>query len=156
MSRSGYHDDTDDMWAMIRWRGAVASAIGGKRGQAALREILAALDAMPVKELAAESLVTSEGDYCTLGVLGQARGLDMSSIDPEDREAVAKAFGISGAMAAEIMFENDEAFDGHYWNGTTYVPYANVDAARWSYMRKWVADQIKPVDGVMGAEGGGE
>lgn len=40
MSRSGYTDE-DDIWAMIRWRGAVTSAIRGKRGQQALREWVA-------------------------------------------------------------------------------------------------------------------
>ena len=47
MSRSGYSDDIDDNWAHIMWRGRVASSIRGKRGQAMLRELLAALDAMP-------------------------------------------------------------------------------------------------------------
>jgi hypothetical protein len=47
MSRSGYSDDHSE-WDLIRWRGAVASAIRGKRGQAFLRELLVALDAMPV------------------------------------------------------------------------------------------------------------
>lgn len=32
MSRCGYSDDYDQ-WALIRWRGAVESAIRGKRGQ---------------------------------------------------------------------------------------------------------------------------
>ena len=47
MSRSGYTDDYDDgyEWANIRWRGAVKSAIRGKRGQATLKAIL---DAMAV------------------------------------------------------------------------------------------------------------
>ena len=69
MSRSGYTDDYDG-WDLIRWRGAVHSAIRGRRGQAALREIIAALDALPEKWLAANSLETADGDYCTLGALG--------------------------------------------------------------------------------------
>lgn len=51
MSRSGYADWCDDNWAMIRWRGAVASAVRGKRGQAFLRELATTLDAMPEKRL---------------------------------------------------------------------------------------------------------
>jgi len=47
MSRSGYSDDCDDQWSLICWRGAVKSAIRGKRGQAFLKEMLAALDALP-------------------------------------------------------------------------------------------------------------
>jgi hypothetical protein len=57
VSRSGYVDDMCDEWALIRYRGAVASAIRGKRGQAFLREMLAALDAMPEKRLTAGALV---------------------------------------------------------------------------------------------------
>jgi len=34
MSRSGYVDNGDiEQWDLIRWRGAVASAIRGKRGE---------------------------------------------------------------------------------------------------------------------------
>ena len=55
MSRSGYHDGIDQ-WDLIRWRGAVASAIRGKRGQAFLREMLDALDALPEPKLIAHDL----------------------------------------------------------------------------------------------------
>ena len=58
MSRSGYTDDFDDQWALIRWRGAVTSAIRGKRGQEFLREMAAAMDAMPEKSLSQKSLNT--------------------------------------------------------------------------------------------------
>lgn len=111
MNRSGYTDDfCDDNWALIRWRGAVASAIRGKRGQAFLRELLAALDAMPEKRLGANALrEDATGDYCALGALGAARGMDIESITPDDRSDVADAFGVAEALAAEIMYENDEA-----------------------------------------------
>ena len=54
MSRSGYHDDCEG-WDLIR--GAVKSAIRGRRGQAFLKEMLAALDALPEKRLITEDLV---------------------------------------------------------------------------------------------------
>ena len=60
MSRSGYSEDCDG-WALVRWRGAVKSAIRGQRGQAFLRELLAALDAIPDKRLIAEELVDAQG-----------------------------------------------------------------------------------------------
>ncbi len=161
MSRSGYTDDIDDQWALIRWRGAVASAIRGKRGQQALREILAALDALPEKRLASESLVTEDGEFCTLGALGKARGIDLEPIDPEDRDAVARVFGISEALAAEIMYENDEQIDKWEWVrvdicgpvrpnypdwGRQYkdvrVPVRNAAERRWGYMRDWVARHL--------------
>ncbi len=134
MSRSCYSEDIDT-WQLIRWRGAVASAINGKRGQAFLRELLEALDAMSVKELYTDDLKTDAGQYCTLGVLGEKRGVALSEIDPEDSDLVATTFGISDAMAREIMYQNDEA-DG-YWTKDT-------PASRWTRMRDWVQQQIKP------------
>ena len=161
MSRSGYSDDSDDCdnWAMIRWRGAVKQAISGARGQAMLRELVQALDALPEKRLAAGSLVTADGGYCALGALGRARGMDMAQIDPEDREAVAKAFGVAEALAAEVMYLNDEggppqetAFNFvvcgpmRPWERHTQLrwkqnPQAN--AVRWGQMRAWAVANLK-------------
>ena len=45
MSRSGYSDDCDT-WPLICWRGAVASALRGRRGQQFLIELRDALDAI--------------------------------------------------------------------------------------------------------------
>lgn len=160
MSRSGYSDECYGR-ELVMWRGAVNSAIKGKRGQSMLRETLAALDAMPVKELIAHELV-QEGEFCTLGVVGHARGIDMSTIDPEDRDGVAKAFGIAPALAAEIVFMNDESFDDYKWvnaeicgpmrpqypycehhSRTVRMEIENAPAKRWQYMRDWIASNIK-------------
>lgn len=169
MSRSGYTDDygDDDPLAMGRWRAAVNSALNGKRGQAALREVLAALDAMPEKALIGESLVTADGDYCTLGVLGAKRGLDMTTVDPEDWDAVAALFGIAPAMVREIVWENDEGtstceyvdvvicgpMPPHHFKPYGYkyhertvrveIDPAIVAQRRWQRMRNWVASHIK-------------
>lgn len=132
MSRSGYNDDCGG-WDLIRWRGAVNSALKGKRGQAFLAELRDALDAMPDKRLIADSL-QAEGEFCTIGVLGAKRGVDMAVLDPDDREAVGEAFGISPAMASEIVFMNDEGS----WQ-------AETPEQRWTRMRDWVESNIKQV-----------
>ena len=158
MSRSGYSDDCDG-WALIRWRGAVTQAIRGARGQAMLRELMQALDALPEKTLAADSLVTADGEYCALGALGRARGIDMSTIDPEDCAAVAGAFGIAKALAAEIMFLNDDGVANRWgtpinfvvcgpmrqWESRTqlrWVQDPGIGRARWASMRAWVEGQL--------------
>lgn len=110
MSRAGYCDEIDS-WALIRWRGAVKSAIRGKRGQAFIKELKAALKAMPVKRLIANELKTTDGEVCALGALGVARGIETKSLDPHDYHSVAGAFNISEALAREIMYENDEYYD---------------------------------------------
>ena len=119
-----------EQWDLIRWRGAVKSAIRGKRGQKLLREMLEALDAMPVKELIAGSLQEQDGGVCALGALAQRKGIDVSAIDPEESKDVAKAFGIADALAREIAFENDEQ------------QHLITPEQRWKYMREWVASRI--------------
>jgi hypothetical protein len=90
--------------------------------------MLAALDAMPAKRLIARALV-QDGEACALGAVAQARGLDVSGVDPEDYEQVAKVFGIAEALAREIEFENDD--------------YHTTEGRRWEYMRCWVLDNIR-------------
>ena len=133
MSRSGYSDDCNGAELNL-WRGAVNSAINGKRGQAFLRETLAALDAMPDKKLTTDTLhEPANGEFCTLGAVGASRSLDMKPLEYSDRGHIARAFGISEAMAAEIMFENDEG----NWRGT------ETPEQRWARMRAWVHGNIK-------------
>jgi hypothetical protein len=161
MSRSGYiKDDGDDPLALGRWRGRVASALRGKRGQAFLRDLAASLDAMPERRLIANEL-EADGEFCALGVLGAARGIDMAKLDPDDEYQIAEAFGIAPCMAQEIVFENDERLTDYEWVGVTIYgpvrPYwpefgkhtmqvkvqrQDVDADRWKHMRAWVQEQL--------------
>lgn len=158
MSRHGYSMDGDfTNWDAIRWRGALKSAVRGARGQAALRELLAALDALPEKRLAAGVLATAEGEFCALGALGAARGMALERLDPEDLWAVAQAFGIPRTLAAEVMFQNDESADElvpfnfevcgpmRPWERHRKLRWrGNPRAAeiRFNKVREWVARQI--------------
>ena len=128
MSRSGYSDDLEIL-SLGRWRGQVASAIRGKRGQALLRETLAALDVMPVKELITNELEFA-GQFCTLGVVGAARGIDMQGLDPEEYNWVAEKFDIAHQLVQEIVYLNDECGQDE------------TSAQRWVRMRQWVASEI--------------
>lgn len=136
MSRSGYIDDYHDQWSLICWRGAVASAIRGKRGQAFLREMLAAMDALPEKRLITNELeipvtgLPMGGDVCALGAVGRARGLAMGDIDTYDIELVAFKFGIPHSLACEIMHENDE-----HWRPET-------PEERFVRVRKWIESKL--------------
>ena len=130
MSRSGYSDDCENYGL---WRGAVMRATSGKRGQAFLIELADSLDAMPDKRLITDELV-SDGAYCTLGVIGAKRGLDMTEINVEDTKAIGKLFGIAHALAAEIVYENDEGYLGR--------SESDITERRWTRMRKWVDERI--------------
>lgn len=128
MSRSGYSYDLDN-WDLIRYRGRVASAMRGKRGQAFLRELLDALDALPAPRLIENSFV-HQGEFCALGAIGARRGIDLSKFDPECPSGVGDAFGIADCLAKEVMFENDD-----YWRETP--------EQRFQRMRKWVIEHLK-------------
>jgi hypothetical protein len=129
MSRAGYCDDIDQ-WQLIRWRGQVASATRGRRGQAFLRELIDALDALPDKRLISREL--QEGEHvCAIGSVGVRRGIDLSKLDPHDGETLSAVFGIAEPLVREIEFMNDEAV----WQETP--------EERWRRMREWAIDNLK-------------
>lgn len=129
MSRSGYSDDYE--YGQL-WRAAVDRALFGARGQGFLRKLRAALDAMPTKRLITDEIANKAGDVCAMGAVDPT-----AHLDPDDRHAVAKHFGIAPAMAAEIAYQNDEGA----WNTET-------PEQRWTRMRAWVDRQIGPDDSV--------
>lgn len=86
---------------------------------------------MPEKRLIADALET-DGEVCAIGAAGKARGIDMSLLEPEDGDGVAAAFDISRALALEIVYMNDEAFD------------RETPEERFLKMREWIAGRIRP------------
>lgn len=139
MSRHGYSDfyDSDDNGAL--YRGRVERVITSIRGQAFMREMVACLDAMPVKQLAAEVFVEPDPyaddgalQVCAMGAVALARGIDTTGLSEAEPMYVADALGIHEILAAEIAYMNDEWFD-------------RVDAnVRHARMRDWAASQIIP------------
>ena len=131
MSRSGYTDDCyDDQWQAIMWRGAVASAIRGKRGQAFLRELIDALDAMPERRLIAHDL-EKDGAVCAIGSVGTRRGVEMGKLDPKEPSQIAEAFGIAAPLVREIEWYNDEGGNSR-----------ETPEDRWRRMRTWAEKML--------------
>lgn len=130
MSRSGYSHNLEN-WSLICWRGQVASAMRGKRGQSFFIDLLAALDAMPDKRLIANNLERPTGEVCALGALGRARGVNMQGLDPEEPAVVAGTFNIAEQLAQEVVYRNDEA-----------GPWKETPEDRFVRMRAWVASHI--------------
>ena len=122
MNRSDYSDDTGSPL----WRQAVHIATYSKRGQVFLKELLIALDALPRKELITSVLQDESGAVCAVGSVGRLRGLSIEENTECDRYEISQLFDIAPALAAEIMFVNDD------W-------YGHVDpATRYIKMRSWV------------------
>ena len=143
MSRSGYTDDCyDDQWQAIMWRGAVASAIRGKRGQAFFRELIDALDAMPERRLIAHDL-EKDGAVCAIGSVGTRRGVEMGKLDPEEPSQIAEAFGIAAPLVREIEWYNDEGGNSR-----------ETPEDRWRRMRAWAEKMLtQPAKPATSADG---
>lgn len=122
MSRTSWSEDfRDDAPAAVNlFQGNVKRSMRGKAGQAALRELEAALLAMPEKELYSGLFVGTTGAVCALGAVAVARkeatGLSRdealaacADVDPEDSEEEGEALGFPRLVAEAIVWENDEA-----------------------------------------------
>ena len=131
MSRSGYSDDCENIGM---YRGVVASATRGKRGQAFFRDLVSALDELTAKRLVSSELQTADGEVCAPGALGRRRGHDLGELVNAGRLTLGEVFGIAKQLAAETMYENDEA--GPYQGETP--------EERWTRVRAWAAEQIIP------------
>lgn len=137
MSRSGYSCDIEN-WALIRWRGAVNSAMKGKRGQAFFKEMRDSLLALPEKKLIYGSLSLG-GQVCSLGCVmvsrkmaegmsrEEALGVVEDNWSGDFLEDIPEELNIANAMAKEIMFENDD--DWHM---------SRTDEDRYNYILGWV------------------
>jgi hypothetical protein len=140
MGRSGYTEDGEiDALEFGRWRGRVASAIRGKRGQAFLTELVTSLDAMPEPKRLIKGDLRLGGEVCALGSIGRSRGLDLEAFDPEDHAGLAEDLGVAAILVQEVEWVNDEAV----WSETR--------EERWRRVREWAAGKIAAA----GASGGG-
>lgn len=122
MSRSGYSDDYEHL---ALYRQAVHLATTGHRGQAFLRKLRDALDAMPVKRLITDQIRNDSGEVCALGALDP-------TADDYAADGLARHFGIARSLAAEIVYVNDE-----WWTNRPETP-----EERWTRVRSWVDRQL--------------
>jgi hypothetical protein len=145
MSRSGYTEDYGEEFnnQLEFYRKAVDRAIWGKRGQVFLKDMLAALDALPNKRLVQYEFETEEGDVCALGSVARVKGVEVPKGDFGDDDgmsinahALGRKLNIAECLVREIMFENDEL--GSYYAGRDETP-----EDRFIRMRAWVASHIK-------------
>jgi hypothetical protein len=172
MSRSGYSDEGDH-WDMIRWRGAVKSAMRGKRGQAFLRELRDTLDAMPEKrlvsgafrrdtpEIVPKTVWKNDGGMqqeivnierppgvCTIGSVLVGRGMDDSKLG-QLNSAIEQTYGseLSEIVAKELGIAPALVAEVMYMNDEyTYDPDKEKPEDRWQRIRDWVEKQLSSED----------
>lgn len=131
MSRSGYTDECENL---NLYRASVERAIRGKRGQALLRDLRHALDAMPTKALA-YGMIEKDGEVCALGAVGRLRGVTLPNVSPDDygekNGALGTMLDIAPSLAAEVQYINDEASYSR-----------ETPEQRFKRVSKWVDDNL--------------
>jgi hypothetical protein len=136
-----------------------------------LKELVESLDSMEDKRLYPGSFATADGEFCALGIIGHNRGTKMDDLGDDydcDYKLVGQRFDIAPAMAAEIMYLNDEYLaqtfkwidveicgpmpPHHFrpWGYKTHIRSVNVlneehATERFTLMRKWAVENLKTV-----------
>lgn len=110
------------------FKASISRAVNSTGGQAMLKNLLSALDAMPYPRLIG-GVFEFDCDYCAIGALGKAAGLNVAKFSTEKLPELAATFGCPLVLIDVIMKTNDE--------GRRELP-----AQKWSRMRDWTAHQI--------------
>ena len=137
-------------------------AIEGKKGQEFLKKLLAALDAMELKELHTDDFKNKNGGLCAIGCYANHFKIRVDDLYSDDAFSISKRLGISKTLAFKIIFQNDEnlvndemridfllvgpvrprfpEWGSHHQ--VRYVPDPDAPRKRWEAMRQWVSDNI--------------
>lgn len=121
MSRITYAEEEDFPGQAELWDANRLRSLKGQKGQAALRELEAALLALPSKQLIADELEDAEGNVCAIGALARYKNYGGSLELPEPKnefeehvvsDAMIKVAGklsVPRLVAISIIERNDDA-----------------------------------------------
>lgn len=110
--RINYTDEEDRPGQFALWDANCRRSIKGKDGQRELRELEAALLALPEKRLIHGALTDNDGGVCAIACYAKHKGLDLSKFDPEDEsDEVGIAAGMPRLVAWQVVALNDITLD---------------------------------------------
>lgn len=110
--RLNYSEDEHFPGQFELWQSNCERSLRGRSGQAELRELHAALVALPEKRLIFGSLVDDEGGVCAVGAYARHKGLSLSNFDPEDEtDEVGIEAGMPRLVAWKVVEMNDIQFN---------------------------------------------
>lgn len=151
MSRAELNDCDDFPGQLDLYRANTERALSGKRGQAVLMELEAALIALPQKRLIRDAF-ECDGEVCAISALALKRQTeagkppeealkgvaDFLGGDYADADLVAARLKTSYNLAWEVMFLND---DRNGWDDK------RTPEQRYEQMLAWVRENIRPAAG---------
>jgi sugar phosphate isomerase/epimerase len=144
--RLNFNEGEDFPNQAFLWEANQQRSLKGKKGQAALRELEAALLSLPEKKLIKDELENADGQVCALGALAKHRGVQIpridwgseeySEFDEDDSERMslelAKNLGVPKMVAVAVVYENDDCW-----------PPTITPEGRYTKMLGWVRRQLK-------------
>jgi hypothetical protein len=120
------------------WQGNCNRSLMGRGGQKSLRELEAALLALPDKRLVSGEFDNGE-DVCAIGALARHRRIVPKSDPESEMEEVGVECGMPRLVAWKVVEVNDTYFDFRYEGGerVAYTP-----EERYSKVLEWVQLQL--------------
>ncbi len=110
--RLNYSEEEDRPGQFALWEANCRRSMRGKRGQQALRELEAALLALPEKRLIHNSLTDDDGGVCAIACYAKHKGVDLSRYDPEDEsDQVGIDAGMPRLVSWAVVALNDLTLD---------------------------------------------
>jgi hypothetical protein len=147
--RINYSEDEDYLGQFNLFQANCQRSIEGKAGQKSLRELEAALLALPEKRLIADELENAEGEVCAIGAIKKYRGVDVES-DPQEMEEVGVELGMPRLVAWKVVALNDfdngeyvEAFGPTYHGMKLWEFVPVTPERRYEMVLAWVRQQIQ-------------
>ena len=146
--RIAISEDEDFNNQVAFWEANLERSLKGHKGQAALRELEAALLALPIKRLIANELENEQGEVCAVGALAKFKGkenpmlgdsfgdFDELSVNEDDIERVtvqlAQDLGLPRMVAQAVVYENDDDW-----------PAFMTPEQRYNKILRWVRSQLR-------------
>ncbi len=110
--RINYSDEEDYPGQYALWDANCRRSLKGRKGQAELRELEAALLALPAKQLIKDTLDDDDGGVCAIACYAKYKGLDLKKFDREDEsDEVGIAAGMPPLVAWTVVELNDIIMD---------------------------------------------
>lgn len=161
--RLNYSDDEDYPGQFNIFQANCRRSLRGKAGQRELRELEAALLALPTKRLIHGALTDDDGGVCAIACYAKHKGVDLSTFDPDANysDEVGIAGGMPRLVAWKVVEQNDFQIDGRWiraegpainiWGhrGPDSVWMEYTPEERYEKVLAWVRSELRPsVDAV--------
>lgn len=161
--RLNWSDDEEVPGQFALWQANCQRSMRGKLGQRELRELEAALLALPEKRLIHGSLTDEDGGVCAIACYAKHKGIDVSKFDPEyGSDEVGIAGGMPRLVAWKVVALNDIEIDdyfvtaegptmplwpherAHYRNQGVRQRMTYTPEERYLKVLSWVQEALKP------------